>query len=149
MGGQPRPLGCRSAWSVSRDDADLGRPVCWLQGRCIAHLGKGPADPGYKPAAARYGPICEAVIKQQEGNYLANLAPYPGRFEFHNYLPENTSAVLVRPVGESGVLVVAGDSQRCFAPLDQAWVAALSDKLDDVLEAYVPKGSGFGPNKGR
>ena len=90
------------------------------------------------------------MLRQQEGNYLANLAPYPGRLEFQTYLPENTSAVLVRPVGEAGVLVVAGDSQRCFSPLDQAWVAAISDKLDDLVSTagYAPRGSGFSNNKG-
>lgn len=54
-----------------------------------------------------------------EGNYLANLAPYPGRNEFFRYLPEQTQAVLLCPLGKEGVVVFASDTQRGFGPLDQ------------------------------
>lgn len=46
-----------------------------------------------------------------------------GRVEFTEYLPENTQGVLVQPVGDEGVLVVATDTQRGFGRLDQVRAA--------------------------
>jgi hypothetical protein len=123
--------------------------VLFYKGRCIAHCGKGPSAENltapYSPAAAKYGPICAAVMKQDQANYLANLMPYPGRLEFYPYLPGNTQAVIVHPVGKDGVAVLAADAIRGFAPLDQAWIGAVSDKLAATLEeaGWFPKGAGF------
>ena len=43
--------------------------------------------------------------------------------EFTEYFPENTQGVLVQPVGDEGVLVVATDTQRGFGRLDQVRAA--------------------------
>ena len=43
--------------------------------------------------------------------------------------------VVVQPVGDTGVLVAATDTVRGFSRLDQAWLAAIADKLDATLEA--------------
>ena len=43
--------------------------------------------------------------------------------------------VTVQPVGDSGALVAATDTVRGFSALDQAWLAAIADKLDATLEA--------------
>ena len=39
--------------------------------------------------------------------------------EFREYLPPNTSSVLLQPLGTDGLLVAGSDRQRGFAPLDQ------------------------------
>ena len=68
----------------------------------------------------------------------------PGRLEFASYLPANCQAALVQPLGSLGVLVVGSDTQRGFSQLDQAWVAAVAEKLEVQLERLAP-GSGFKP----
>ena len=67
------------------------------------------------------------------GNYLANLALFPGRVEFEAYLPSNAQAVAVTPVGGEGVAVFASGTQRGFTPADQAWFAVVAEKLDVAL----------------
>ncbi len=42
-----------------------------------------------------------------------------GRKEFTAYLPENTQAVVVQPIGGSALLVAASDTQRGFNKVDQ------------------------------
>ena len=79
------------------------------------------------------GPICERCMKSGGGNYLANLALFPGRVEFETYLPRNAQAVVVTPVGNEGVMVAASGTQRGFTPADQAWMAVLAEKLDQTL----------------
>jgi hypothetical protein len=77
------------------------------------------------------------------GNYLANLVLFPGRVEFTSYLPENTQSAIIHPIGKEGVVVLGGDTQRGYTRLDQAWVAAVADKLEVTLENWRPSGSGF------
>jgi len=79
------------------------------------------------------GPITDRCIQTGSGNYLANLILFPGRVEFENYLPRNTMAVVVMPVGNEGVLVAGSDTQRGFTPADQAWLSVLAEKLDASL----------------
>jgi hypothetical protein len=77
------------------------------------------------------------------GNYLANLVLFPGRVEFTSYLPKNTQSAIIHPIGKEGVVVLGGDTQRGYTRLDQAWVAAVADKLEVTLENWRPSGSGF------
>lgn len=74
-------------------------------------------------------------MSSEQGNYLANLALYPGRVEFTSFLPENTQAAIVQPIGNDGVLIAASNTQRGFTRLDQAWASTIADKLDTSLEA--------------
>ena len=67
------------------------------------------------------GPICERCMKSGGGNYLANLALFPGRVEFETYLPRNAQAVVVTPVGNEGVMVAASGTQRGFTPAGPGW----------------------------
>lgn len=39
--------------------------------------------------------------------------------EFVSYLPPNTQAALIQPIGSQGVLVLGSDTQRGFSRLDQ------------------------------
>ena len=50
----------------------------------------------------------------------------------------------MQPIGDTGVLVAATDTVRGFSALDQAWLAAIADKLDATLEA-ADEGSGNKP----
>lgn len=42
-----------------------------------------------------------------------------GRYEFTSFLPANTQGVIIRPLGNQGVMIVATDTQRGFGRLDQ------------------------------
>lgn len=66
-----------------------------------------------------------------------------GRVEFESYLPADMSAVIIAPIGNSGVLIAGSDTQRGFGRLDQAWISAIADKLEDSLELDAPGGVGF------
>lgn len=57
-------------------------------------------------------------------------ADVAGRNEFTAYLPSNTQGVVLRPIGNNGVLVTATDTQRGFGKLDQVplcllWVVTI------------------------
>ena len=41
----------------------------------------------------------------------------------------------MQPMGDAGVLIAATDTVRGFSALDQAWLAAIADKLDATLES--------------
>ena len=51
----------------------------------------------------------------------------PGRKEFTSYLPENTQAVVVQPVGDAALLIAASDTQRGFNKVDQVRILWPSD----------------------
>ena len=42
-----------------------------------------------------------------------------GRVEFTSFLPENTQAAIIQPIGHDGVLIAASNTQRGFTRLDQ------------------------------
>lgn len=42
-----------------------------------------------------------------------------GRVEFTSFLPENTQAAIIQPIGNDGVLIAASNTQRGFTRLDQ------------------------------
>eukprot|EP00899_Mesostigma_viride_P007717 jgi/Mesvir1/16947/Mv15798-RA.1 len=81
---------------------------------------------------AMQGPICASVKEAGRGTYMANLILYPGRVEFV-YVPGNTQAIIVQPIGKDGVIVAVSDTVRGFTPLDQGWISEISDKLDASL----------------
>lgn len=45
-----------------------------------------------------------------------------GRVEFTSFLPENTQAAIIQPIGNDGVLIAASNTQRGFTRLDQVSV---------------------------
>jgi len=65
-------------------------------------------------------------------SYLANLALYPGRSELP-FLPANTQALILQPIGDKGIAIVGGDTIRGFTNIDQAWIAMIADKLGATL----------------
>jgi hypothetical protein len=51
----------------------------------------------------------------------------------------------VQPMGDSGVLIAATDTIRGFSALDQAWLAAIADKVDATLESSTQSAAGPQP----
>ncbi len=97
------------------------------------------ADVPFQP-----GPISERAWSSQKAINLVNLALYPGRQEFRG-LPENAPAVIVQPIGETGLLLLAGWSPRCFTRSDETWIEGWSQKLRTLLElesvsSHLPPG---------
>ncbi|XP_024371342.1 protein COFACTOR ASSEMBLY OF COMPLEX C SUBUNIT B CCB4, chloroplastic [Physcomitrium patens] len=83
------------------------------------------------------GELYKGVQKSGRQNYLANLVLYPGRFELLKFLPSNTQAVLLQPLGDDGVMVLASDTIRGFTPADQAWIGTIAEKVDTSLQNWV------------
>ncbi|OUT74188.1 MAG: hypothetical protein CBB79_02765 [Synechococcus sp. TMED19] len=79
------------------------------------------------------GPIVKRAKDKQQTISLVNLALYPGRDEF-SYLPPNTPAVVVEPLGGRGVLIIGGWSPRCFSRSDEVWIEGWARKLRTQLE---------------
>lgn len=44
---------------------------------------------------------------------------HTGRVEFTSFLPENTQAAIIQPIGRQGVLIAASNTQRGITRLDQ------------------------------
>lgn len=78
------------------------------------------------------GSLCQDVWASEKQSYLANLSLYPGRFEL-GFLPSNTQAVILQPLGDDGIMVIAGDRVRGFGQTDQAWILSIAEKLDASL----------------
>ncbi|KAL0032202.1 hypothetical protein WJX77_010710 [Trebouxia sp. C0004] len=121
------------AWQSLKDCSTCQAVVILYKSSCVMHMGVARA--GHKPEDALLGPICRRAMSSEQGNYLANLALYPGRVEFTSILPENTQAAIIQPIGSEGVLIAASNTQRGFTRLDQAWASTIADKLDASLEA--------------
>ncbi|KAH7443202.1 hypothetical protein KP509_02G025500 [Ceratopteris richardii] len=79
------------------------------------------------------GSLCQAVWRSEKQSYLANLPLYPGRYEL-NFLPSNTQAVVLQPLGDEGIMIVAGDTVRGFGQRDQVWISSIGEKLDATLQ---------------
>jgi len=120
------------AWQSLKDCSTCQAVVILYNSSCVMHMGAARA--GHKPEDALLGPICRRAMSSEQGNYLANLALYPGRVEFTSFLPENTQAAIIQPIGSQGVLIAASNTQRGFTRLDQAWASTIADKLDASLE---------------
>ena len=107
--------------------------VVFHGGQCVSHLGFADTS-GPHGRDAVMGPMCSTMVERDRGNYIPNLRVYPGRVEF-TYLPETTQSLVLQPLGEDGVILVCGDTQRGFTKVDQSWIATISEKLDVTLSA--------------
>ncbi|MEB3254396.1 MAG: cofactor assembly of complex C subunit B [Synechococcus sp.] len=79
------------------------------------------------------GPICERAMERQATISLVNTTLFPGRGEFDPVL-ENLPAVLISPLGERGVVILGGWSERCFSKSDEQWLEGWSTRLRTALE---------------
>jgi len=90
------------------------------------------------PVEPNLGPVCSRALASGQGTYIPNLVLNSGRGEF-TYLPEKTQGVLVKPLllpgvdGGGAVMVLGTDTVRGFTSVDQAWVAAVSEKLGSTF----------------
>jgi hypothetical protein len=80
------------------------------------------------------GAICERAWTTGRAIGLVNLKLYPGRAEFAG-LPEGIPSLIVQPIGQEGLILLAGWSPRCFSRSDEAWLEGWSLKLRTELEA--------------
>lgn len=78
------------------------------------------------------GSLYQGVMKSAAQSYLANLSLYPGKSELP-FLPFNTQAVILQPLGNRGIAIIGGDIVRGFTASDQEWIAIIGDKLDVTL----------------
>lgn len=117
--------------------------VQW-QGRTLLQRGV-LADGSFTP-----GPICQRAWSTQKAIGLVNLKLYPGRDEFRG-LPEGIPSVIVQPMADQGVVLLAGWSPRCFTRSDETWLEGWSLRLRSALQAdpaaaaevsHVSKGEG-------
>ncbi|XP_057542037.1 protein COFACTOR ASSEMBLY OF COMPLEX C SUBUNIT B CCB4, chloroplastic [Amaranthus tricolor] len=84
------------------------------------------------------GTLYKGIMKSNAQSYLANLSLYPGKSELP-FLPLNTQAVILQPIGDKGIAVIGGDTIRGFSTADQAWISLIGDKLDATLTKSVMK----------
>jgi Cofactor assembly of complex C subunit B, CCB2/CCB4 len=85
-----------------------------------------------KNAQLTQGAIVKRVLETQKAVYLVALKLYPGRIEF-DYLPENTQGVICQPIDALGVIVLGANAPRSYTQQDEAWIAAIADKLSYSL----------------
>ncbi|KAJ8649889.1 hypothetical protein MRB53_002912 [Persea americana] len=81
------------------------------------------------------GSFCQGVVKSGTQSYLANLSLYPGRSELP-FLPSNTQALILQPLGDNGIAIIGGDTVRGFTALDQAWITLIAEKLEATLSKF-------------
>ncbi|XP_057495090.1 protein COFACTOR ASSEMBLY OF COMPLEX C SUBUNIT B CCB4, chloroplastic isoform X1 [Actinidia eriantha] len=82
------------------------------------------------------GSLYQSVLKSGSQSYLANLSLYPGKSELP-FLPSNTQAVILQPLGDKGIAIIGGDTIRGFTTSDQGWISLLGEKLDTTLTKCV------------
>jgi Cofactor assembly of complex C subunit B, CCB2/CCB4 len=84
------------------------------------------------------GLILKRVTETEKPVYLVALKLYPGRLEF-DYLPENTQGVICQPLGREGAVILGANAPRSYTRQDEAWIAAIANKLAVTLETCLDK----------
>ncbi|WP_404785391.1 cofactor assembly of complex C subunit B [Altericista sp. CCNU0014] len=105
--------------------------VVWYEGKTLLRRGVLGTEAELTP-----GPIVKRALDTEKPIYLVALKLYPGRVEFP-YLPENTQGVICQPLGKQGVLILGANAPRSYTQQDEAWVAAIADKLAATLDRNV------------
>ncbi|GAA0158889.1 hypothetical protein LIER_38748 [Lithospermum erythrorhizon] len=113
--------------------------VVVYDGRCVFQIGVAALSSSNKADAMSVdttklvqGSLYQGVITSSSQSYLANLSLYPGKSELP-FMPPNTQAVILQPLGDKGIAILGGDTIRGFTTLDQAWITLLGEKLDATL----------------
>ncbi|KAG7585213.1 Cofactor assembly of complex C subunit B CCB2/CCB4 [Arabidopsis thaliana x Arabidopsis arenosa] len=115
--------------------------VIVYNGICLIQIGMVAESPEDKKAVIvntdklMQGSVYRGVMKSKAQSYLANLSLYPGRSELP-FLPANTQAVILQPLGDKGIAVIGGNTIRGFTSSDQAWISSIGEKLDATLGRY-------------
>lgn len=135
-------------WEAIQAGSSAGAAAVYYDGRRVMQAGVVPKKLAFSlgdaGSAMRVGKICEECMRDGRSNYLANLALFPGRVEFvgpgeGSYMPDNTQAVVVVPVGDKGVMVCGSGTQRGFTRADQSWFSCLAEKLDVTLSGEMER----------
>jgi len=101
-----------AAGAISRVCENAKSVAVYSNGQTVARLGIMGRE-----QTVQVGPIAESALKSEKQQYLADLQILPGRFEF-SYLPINTQAILIQPLGPRAFLVVGADKVRPFTGRD-------------------------------
>lgn len=112
--------------------------ICILQVGVAAESSSGDGAETVDATKLIQGALCEGIMKSGAQNYLANLSLYPSKSELP-FLPPNTQAVVLQPLGDKGIAVIGGDTIRGFTNADQAWISLIGDKLDATLMKSVTR----------
>ncbi len=81
------------------------------------------------------GSISRRAMQTGRAVYLVDLKLYPARGEFTDrLLPDNTASLLCQPIGSKGVFVVGTHRPRTLTPQDQAWIEAIAQRLELILQ---------------
>ncbi|KAI3817577.1 hypothetical protein L1987_11372 [Smallanthus sonchifolius] len=118
--------------------------VIVYDGICVLQIGYASASSSYEgeppmvvdPSKLMQGLIYQGVVKSGSQSYLANLSLYPGKSELP-FLPSNTQAVILQPIGDKGIAILGGDTIRGFTTSDQAWITLIGEKLDATLSKHI------------
>ncbi|KAF3339006.1 Protein COFACTOR ASSEMBLY OF COMPLEX C SUBUNIT B CCB4 [Carex littledalei] len=81
------------------------------------------------------GSLYKSCMQSSKQSYLANLPLYPGRSELP-FLPNNTQALILQPIGDRGVAIIGGDTVKGFTTTDQAWISMVAEKIDSTLSKF-------------
>ncbi|XP_057818665.1 protein COFACTOR ASSEMBLY OF COMPLEX C SUBUNIT B CCB4, chloroplastic isoform X3 [Cryptomeria japonica] len=129
-------------WESLADITCCQALVIVYDGHCFLQVGLAAESATVKGKAMQVdagklmqGSLCQEIWRSGKQNYLANLVLYPGRLELP-FLPQNTQAVILQPLGDKGVMVVAGDTIRGFSESDQRWIDIIGEKLDSTLSKF-------------
>jgi Cofactor assembly of complex C subunit B, CCB2/CCB4 len=107
--------------------------VVWYGGQTILRRGVMGERSQVQP-----GLILKRVLETEKPVYLVALKIYPGRLEF-DYLPENTQGVICQPLGREGAMILGANAPRSYTQQDEAWIAAIANKLTVTLETCLDK----------
>ncbi|KAL0304958.1 UNVERIFIED_CONTAM: protein COFACTOR ASSEMBLY OF COMPLEX C SUBUNIT B CCB4, chloroplastic [Sesamum calycinum] len=131
------------AWESLSDVTCCRSLVVIYDGICILQIGFADISDsnGSEPMVVdadklMKGSLYNGVQKSGSQSYLANLALYPGKSELP-FLPSNTQAVILQPLGDKGIAIVGGNTIRGFTSSDQAWITLIGEKLDATLAKVV------------
>ncbi|KAJ7542674.1 hypothetical protein O6H91_09G006300 [Diphasiastrum complanatum] len=131
------------AWEALSKGSRSRALVVVYHGMCILQAGIAAESSDFKGQAVKVdvikllkGSLSENVRASGKQSYLANLSLYPGRFEL-SFLPGNTQAVILQPLGDEGIMVVGSDQIRGFGPRDQAWITTIGEKLDASISKWI------------
>jgi hypothetical protein len=105
--------------------------VIWFEGQTLLQRGilaNVEQLPQIEPKS-----ILQRVLQTGRPVYLVDLKLFPARAEFDGFLPEGSQAVLCQPIGQKGCLILGSDTPRSFTQQEQAWVAAIADKLEALF----------------
>ncbi|MEN9201656.1 MAG: cofactor assembly of complex C subunit B [Thermostichus sp. DG_1_6_bins_120] len=105
--------------------------LVWFAGQTLLQRGL-LARAGELPAIEPKS-VLQRVLQTGRPVYLVDLKLFPARAEFDGILPTGSQAVLCQPIGTQGCLILGSDTPRSFTQRDQAWIAAIANKLEVLL----------------